>query len=553
MSIKRKVTVAIAVAAVIILVGTSIDAWAKKSSSRSSTKSSSFSFSSKKVTTPKPAPSKTSYTSKPKTQATPTKTQPTQSAPVKKVATVQSSSTKTVVQRIDTKQKVATSKVAYQQQRQMFKKQPIAPSTNSANTVAKTTTKSSTSYDRSNPIIYRTRTVNRTTYIDRRGRYYNSWEAPTYVYSGYPSYGMWDSLALWYMLDNINDAHYRDMYYHHMNTPGMASWRKEAEELAKDNAELKAKLNALDVSVKDLETQGIRRDQSYLPPGVDADILLSAEVLEDTKPVIKMCTGAKDRNYYNVAKIIGRDIASARIEPIVTAGSADNLERLENGSCDAAIVQRDAYWNHVDINPASKLDFTRIMSPYSEVVHLVCNRQSGVEKLSDLNSKHTILIGESGSGSEVTWKNVVAENERYATVRIENVDGAIAKTRVASGDADCLLSVSGLKTQFMTDINRLAGTTKLDLVEWDDFDILSLNDPAGNAVYTQYQLAANTYSNLQMDNWTHRISVDTDTVIVPADVIVSNKWIAQNKQQFETFTSEAINRISLIQNYAGAQ
>lgn len=555
--------VAFITALVVFIIGVSFDSFAKRGGSRSFSKSSSsFSFSSRSSSVSKPSVKKSSYSSysSKKTISTthtkqPQKVQKVQS--VKTAKTVRSQGgTSSFSGSVQKKQKVATSKSAYKQQQQMFKPRPktATASTGTSRTTGTTTTTTHKKYTvQSSPVIYKTRNVNRTTYVQRRGRYYDSWDTPTYVYSGYSSYGMWDAMALWFMLDHINDAQYRNMYYHQMNTPGMVAWRKEAEQLAEDNAELRSKLRAMDQGAQTMASQGVRRDESYIPEGVDADILLSSEVLEDTKPTIRMCTGTREKNYYNVAKILGRNLDSVKIEPIVTAGSADNLEKMESGACDAAIVQRDAYWNHVDSNPASTLDFERIMSPYSEVVHMVCNRDSGVDSLSDLNSSHTVLIGEKGSGSQVTWQNIVAEDDDYTDVRTQNVGGALAKTRVTSGQADCLLSVSGMHTQFMTNVNDLGRTTNLDLVEFDDNDILDVTDPAGKPVYETFELPADTYSNLQKDNWTGRVSVDTDTIIVPADIIVNNSWTKQNKQTFELFVAESINRVSVIQRYAGGQ
>lgn len=561
-NIKKQIGVGVCTAILVFAAAASFDAFAKKIKSRSfsSKPSSSFSFSSRSHSVSKPKKTSSySYGSKK------TSTKPKQVGTVNKVKTVSTSRSTTtnrsVTRTVAKTQRVATSKSAYQQQKQRFKKRdPIQTvATNGTTSSAGKSTVNRQSklrqkYTKStNPIVYQTRTTNRVTYIERRSRYYGSWDTPSYAYSGYSSYGMWDSIALWYMLDNIHNDHYRNMYYHQMNTPGMTAWRAEAEVLARDNAELRSKLRQMDQGAQQLQQQGVRRDDSYLPPGVDADILLAEEVLEATTPVLRMCTGSKDQNYYNVARILSNQVDSVNIEPIITNGSADNLQMIESGQCDAAIVQRDAYWNHVDINPTTTLDFERIFSPYSEVVHLVCNADSGVQSLSDLDSSHTLYVGESGSGSEVTWKNIVAEDSQYQDVNVQSVGGVFAKTRVANGDADCFLSVSGLKTQFMTDVNRLGASNNLDLVEWDDLDILDVTDPVGKPVYEEYTLTSDTYPNLQLDNWTRRLAVDTDSIIVPADIIVANNWSKQNKQTFEVFVSEAVNKTSVIQNYVGGQ
>jgi len=453
---------------------------------------------------------------------------------------------------VKTKQRVAKSRSAYKQQQSAFKAKP-KPTTyrnNNGKTVTVPRKKYTTN---SNPIINRTTTINRTTYINRRSSYYGNWSTPPYAYHGYSSYGMWDSLALWYMLSHINDHRYSRMYYHQQNTPGMAAWRLEAEKQAHTNAELRSQLAQLDSSVTNLKQQNVPVDPSYIPDGVDADILLSAEVLADTKPSIKVCTGPADKNYYHVAKLIGKHSDAFNIVPIVTAGSEENLVNIETGKCDAALVQRDAYWNHTDGNPTSTLDFERIMSPYAEVVHLVCNESSGVETLSDLSSDTTVLIGAPGSGSQVTWSNMVTENRAYASVKVANIGGALAKTRVSSGQADCLLTVSGLNTKFMREVNSLGGTKTLNLVEWNDSSIMSSVDPAGEPVYSTYTLSDDVYNNLQHDNWIGYFNVDNDAITVPADIIVNNSWIKANKTTFNSLVSATTQSLSDIQQYVGTK
>jgi hypothetical protein len=79
----------------------------------------------------------------------------------------------------------------------------------------------------------------------------------------YNQFGMWDAMALWYMMDHIHDSQYRNMYYNQQNNPDMIKWRKEADRLAKDNTELKSKLETMDNEVAQLK--GTPRDEKYVP------------------------------------------------------------------------------------------------------------------------------------------------------------------------------------------------------------------------------------------------------------------------------------------------
>lgn len=128
-------------------------------------------------------------------------------------------------------------------------------------------------------------TITRNNYYVQRDSYYGGWNRPAYAYNYSSSFGMWDGLFLWMMIDQIGDAnrHDAEMYYHHQNDPGMQEWRANAEKEAANNADLKAKLAALDQKVKTMEAQGVKRDESFVPDGAGAAVL-APEVAEKALP-----------------------------------------------------------------------------------------------------------------------------------------------------------------------------------------------------------------------------------------------------------------------------
>jgi hypothetical protein len=116
-------------------------------------------------------------------------------------------------------------------------------------------------------------------YYSRRTVFYGSygWSPPVYIYRSYPSFGIWDAMMLWFMLDHINDAQYAAMYYNHKDDPGMKQFRSELDRLSAENADLKAKVAKLDESSKSLEQQGVKPDPTYVPPDA-AGIALAANI-----------------------------------------------------------------------------------------------------------------------------------------------------------------------------------------------------------------------------------------------------------------------------------
>ncbi|HLZ67465.1 MAG TPA: hypothetical protein VKQ29_14620 [Aliidongia sp.] len=101
------------------------------------------------------------------------------------------------------------------------------------------------------------------------------WGPPVYVYRSQPSFGMWDALFLWFMLDSISNASHAAWFYNHQQDPGYVDWRREADRLATDNADLRQKLDDLDARTQTLEGQP--RDPNYMPADAKPELALAAE------------------------------------------------------------------------------------------------------------------------------------------------------------------------------------------------------------------------------------------------------------------------------------
>lgn len=130
-----------------------------------------------------------------------------------------------------------------------------------------------------------------TDYYARRTVFYDSyqWQPPTYIYRSYSSFGIWDGMMLWFMLDHLHDRQYSEMYYHHRDDPGMQQFREELDRLSEENAELKEKVKQLDESTKSLEQEGVKVDPAYAPP--DAAGVALASSLVDNKASQKSSSG----------------------------------------------------------------------------------------------------------------------------------------------------------------------------------------------------------------------------------------------------------------------
>ncbi|PWR19136.1 DUF2491 family protein [Zavarzinia compransoris] len=66
------------------------------------------------------------------------------------------------------------------------------------------------------------------------------------AYGGRSSFGIFDAITLWFLLDTLTDSSHADFFRDNRDDPGYREWRAEAERMAASDPDLKAKLAALD-------------------------------------------------------------------------------------------------------------------------------------------------------------------------------------------------------------------------------------------------------------------------------------------------------------------
>ena len=106
-----------------------------------------------------------------------------------------------------------------------------------------------------------------------RSSWFNSrgWSAPSPAYyGGNRSFGVWDGLFLWSLLNNLGRSGSGDFFHNNQNDPGYQQWRQEADRQAKDNAELRQKLDDLDRQLAERDSQP--RTPGELPPDIPPEI-----------------------------------------------------------------------------------------------------------------------------------------------------------------------------------------------------------------------------------------------------------------------------------------
>lgn len=429
-------------------------------------------------------------------------------------------------------------KTALTESRARFKTQPAT----------KADTSSYSSRYSSNPTYSGARSADSTTYYDRRSSYYGSqgWNSPpAYVYGGSPSFGMWDTIFLYSILNN--NANAGQFAHNHENDADYRAWRKEADKLATDNAQLRDQLAAMDKGAADLK--GTPVDPAALPKGVDPDIALSQDALTSVKPALRVCVGTTSGAYHKIAtRVLGPGLTTVNVTTVATSGTPEILAKLVDGTCDAGFAQNDGYWNYIEEHKltetqAENLPFTRISSPYKEAIHMVCHQDSGIRTIQNLTSDNKVWFPKN-SGGAVTWTNIIAEDDDYtaiqtplntATMAVATNEEALLKVSDDANSCSLFVAAPGI-SEFEHVAESVADSKKLVLINVSDSNLNDAEDPAGVDVYEFGTLTTDQYPNLlRQAGFRGWWPSSVETPFLNTDFLVSNKWKADHEKIYPNF------------------
>jgi len=420
-------------------------------------------------------------------------------------------------------QQSAKSFDAYKQKTAMFKK----PAESRLNAEAVTR----------NPVVQNTR--ERKTYNEYyRGRdsYYaqRNWSPPTYVYAGQPSFGAWDALFLYSVLDSMNDRQMMMMMHNQAGDPGVKAWREEANKQAETNAELKAKLAALDAKLATLQNEPV--DPNYVPPNVPKTVALAAEaVVGGGDGSIRMGTGSSAGVYHAFCSGDGRamkglaNLTTGKVTCETTGGSTENLEGLASGKFDVVLAQADAVaeW---EARHAGSDTIALKATAYPEYVQMLVNASGEIGSIKDLDpTKDTIYLA--GTGARETWEGFVREDAAYGIFgknkRLIDVPATEEVLKKVAADKNSVaIFVGGLHSPLLNLANNTYGS-QLELAPVDDWDFNDQTDATGHPIYAFETIPKGLYPKLQESGYLWG-SNDVETIVVPAVFVVGQKWVDAN-------------------------
>jgi TRAP transporter TAXI family solute receptor len=346
------------------------------------------------------------------------------------------------------------------------------------------------------------------------------YQQPAAAFGSPPSFGIFNTLFLFWMLDHMSNRNVAAMAYNHQNDPGFQQWRQEVEKQAKDNADLKAKLAEMDKQIKSME--GTPKDSAYLPPGVPVAAALSATALAakaSEKPVLRFGTGKPGGWYDKYGQLLKKDATGIDVELKNTGGSIENLRMLANGEIDMAIVQSDVL---AFMDPGKQL-VSEQATLYPEYAQLIANRKSGISSVKDIDPrKNFVYIGPKGSGTALTWEALGEQIGFYKKIPVKFGDYSEALAEVERNPRALMLFVGGLRSEFLKKAEQDAEKSgNLRLVQLDDKRFAKKRDSHGNVIYKVVDIPSDIYPSLQK-GWIFSGSVDT--LAVQAVLVLRTDW-----------------------------
>ncbi|MCR5576564.1 MAG: TAXI family TRAP transporter solute-binding subunit [Oscillospiraceae bacterium] len=228
-------------------------------------------------------------------------------------------------------------------------------------------------------------------------------------------------------------------------------------------------------------------------------------------------TGGTSGTYYGFSGVIANVLnekykGTLNINVESTGASKANIQMLEAGQADIAIVQNDVmYYAYTGTDLFSGSDpitsFSAVCSCYPEYVQIVAKKD--ITSIDQLRGKN-VSVGDAGSGTEFNAKQILAAyGMSFDDIKVSNQSFADSADSLKNGTIDAAFVVAGYPTTAIT-----------ELATSFDFNLLPVDDAHADALKADYgfyyygKIPGGTYSP---------VANDVPAVAVMATIVASNK------------------------------
>ena len=220
------------------------------------------------------------------------------------------------------------------------------------------------------------------------------------------------------------------------------------------------------------------------------------------KKFLNIATGGTAGTYYPIggamAEILNNEIAGMNASAQSTGATVANINMLNEGSVDMAIVQNDITYyaaNGVEMFKDKKVDCLKgIATLYPETCQIVTLESTGIKNVADLKGKR-VAVGAMGSGVEANARQIMeAYGITYDDIAVQYLSFAEAASALKDGNVDVAFVTAGYPTAAIQDI---ASQNKVRLVSLDSAKADELI--AKYPFYTKITVPAGTYAGFDED------------------------------------------------------
>lgn len=227
-------------------------------------------------------------------------------------------------------------------------------------------------------------------------------------------------------------------------------------------------------------------------------------------------TGGNQGTYYAFTTAAGQILTTDDYKFVVqaTGGSQANIEMIEDGEAQFAIVQNDVMnyaYEGTNGFAAPITCFSAIGCIYAEVCQVIATKASGIKTIADLKGKN-VAVGDVGSGVYYNATQILAAAGL-------DIDADINKTAASFGDAATLLKDGAIDAAFITAgtptpaVSDLATSTDIVAVDLGEDVINKLM--ADYPFYAKHEYTSADYAFIAEDE-------TSTTVAIMATFIVTN-------------------------------
>ena len=213
-------------------------------------------------------------------------------------------------------------------------------------------------------------------------------------------------------------------------------------------------------------------------------------------------TGGTTGTYYAVggvmATVLNPILENSQLTVTSTGASKANIQEIEDGSADLALVQNDVMYyayTGTDLFSAEGAydSFRAIAGLYDETVQIVtCSPD--IKTVADLKGK-TVSVGDAGSGTEFNAKQILGVYDlTFDDITVVNASFGDSADSLKDGKIDAAFVVAGAPTTAVVD---LATMKDVYLVQLDEEHIAKLQEEY--SFYTETIIESGTYNGIDED------------------------------------------------------